>query len=39
MKKIKNYFIFQASRPNSDLAFDFFIVGGFFYCIYIGFIH
>ena len=39
MNKIKAYFARQASRPNMDLATDFFIVGALFICIYFGWIH
>jgi len=39
MNKIKAYFTRQASRPNMDLATDFFIVGALFVCVYFGWIH
>ena len=38
MSKLGNYFKRQASRPVSDLAYDFFVVGGFVACFYFGFI-
>ena len=38
MSKLGNYFKRQATRRASDLAFDFFVVGGFVACVYIGFI-
>lgn len=38
MSKLGNYFKRQANRRASDLAFDFFVVGGFVACVYIGFI-
>ena len=38
MNRIKNYFIRQANRPAQGLLFDFVLVGGFFTCVYIGFI-
>ena len=39
MSKFTNYILNQASRPAVDLAHDFFIVGGFFVCVYFGFVH
>ena len=38
MSKLGNYFKRQAARPVSDLAYDFFVVGGFVACFYFGFI-
>lgn len=38
MNRIKNYFIRQSERDLRDLIFDFIVVGGFFTCVYIGFI-
>ena len=39
MSKLGNYIKRQAERRPMDLAYDFFIVGGFATCVYIGFIH
>jgi len=39
MNSIKNYFVNQAQRRPADLAFDFVVIGGFFACVYFGFIH
>lgn len=38
MSRIKNYLVRQSRRNAKDLAYDFCVVGGFFTCIYIGFI-
>ena len=37
MSKFGNYIKRQASRRTVDLAYDFFVVGGFFACVYFGF--
>ena len=39
MNKVKAYFVRQASRPYSDLAFDFFVVGSLVVCAYFGWVH
>lgn len=39
MNTIKGYFIRQASRPWSSLAYDFVMVGILLTCIYFGWIH
>jgi len=39
MSKFGNYIKRQASRRPVDLAYDFFVVGGFFACVYFGFFH
>lgn len=38
MSRFKNYIVKQSRRPARDLAYDFFVVGGFFACLYFGFI-
>ena len=38
MNRVKNYFIRQANRRPADLAYDFFVVGSLFVCVYFGFI-
>ena len=38
MKKFTNYITRQAQRPLIDLTHDFIVVGGFFLCVYFGFI-
>ena len=39
MNKFKKYISRQASRSPMDLTFDLLVVGGFFTCLYFGFIH
>jgi len=39
MNSFKNYIVRQKNRRAVDLAYDFFVVGGFFACVYFGFIH
>ena len=38
MNRIKEYFVNQAERGFTMLAYDFVIVGGFLACVYFGFI-
>ena len=38
IESVKMYFVKQASRPWSHLAYDFFIIGALFVCVYFGFI-
>ena len=38
MSKLGNYIKRQADRRAVDLAYDFFVVGGFVACFYFGFI-
>jgi hypothetical protein len=38
MSKFTNYITRQAQRPLLDLTHDFVVVGGFFVCVYFGFI-
>ena len=38
IESIKMYFVKQANRRASHLVYDFVVVGGFFACVYYGFI-